>query len=56
MQANSGWLYIVPWGINKAVTYVKENYGNPYMFLSENGIEILLLLIISRVFFCLGIS
>uniref|UniRef100_A0A0E0CZU3 4-hydroxy-7-methoxy-3-oxo-3,4-dihydro-2H-1,4-benzoxazin-2-yl glucosidebeta-D-glucosidase n=1 Tax=Oryza meridionalis TaxID=40149 RepID=A0A0E0CZU3_9ORYZ len=28
-QANSYWLYIVPWGINKAVTYVKETYGNP---------------------------
>ncbi|KAL3719481.1 hypothetical protein ACJRO7_004445 [Eucalyptus globulus] len=38
-RANSGWLYIVPWGVNKAVTYVKENYGNPYMFLSENGMD-----------------
>uniref|UniRef100_I1PAV3 Uncharacterized protein n=1 Tax=Oryza glaberrima TaxID=4538 RepID=I1PAV3_ORYGL len=35
-QENSYWLYIVPWGINKAVTYVKETYGNPMMILSEN--------------------
>ncbi|KAM0830235.1 hypothetical protein ACQ4PT_066354 [Festuca glaucescens] len=38
-RANSDWLYIVPWGINKAVTYVKERYGNPTMILSENGMD-----------------
>ncbi|VAH27186.1 unnamed protein product [Triticum turgidum subsp. durum] len=37
-RANSDWLYIVPWGMNKAVTYVKERYGNPTMILSENGV------------------
>ncbi|CAL5038081.1 unnamed protein product [Urochloa decumbens] len=26
-RANSDWLYIVPWGLYKAVTYVKEKYG-----------------------------
>nr|GMD34662.1 beta-glucosidase 1-like [Ipomoea batatas] len=32
------WLYMVPWGLYKTVTYVKEQYGNnPRMFLSENG-------------------
>ncbi|KAG6518813.1 hypothetical protein ZIOFF_022294 [Zingiber officinale] len=29
----------VPWGLYKAVTYVKENYGNPIVFLSENGMD-----------------
>ncbi|XP_031500448.2 beta-glucosidase 44-like, partial [Nymphaea colorata] len=38
-KANSYWLYIVPWGINKAVTYIKERYGNPTMILSENGMD-----------------
>ncbi|KAL6841798.1 hypothetical protein ACP4OV_028310 [Aristida adscensionis] len=38
-HANSYWLYIVPWGINKAVTYVKETYNNPTMLLSENGMD-----------------
>nr|GMD36403.1 beta-glucosidase 44-like [Ipomoea batatas] len=38
-QANSDWLYMVPWGLYKTVTYVKEQYGNPRMFLSENGMD-----------------
>lgn len=38
-RANSNWLYIVPWGLYKAVTYVKEHYGNPTMILSENGMD-----------------
>ncbi|GAB4833791.1 Beta-glucosidase 44 [Ancistrocladus abbreviatus] len=36
-KANSGWLYDVPWGIYKAMTYIKERYGNPTVILSENG-------------------
>ncbi|XP_019154233.1 PREDICTED: beta-glucosidase 1-like [Ipomoea nil] len=38
-RANSDWLYMVPWGLYKAVTYVKEQYGNPRMFISENGMD-----------------
>nr|ABC55717.1 beta-mannosidase 2 [Oncidium hybrid cultivar] len=38
-RANSDWLYIVPWGMYKAVTYVKENYQNPTIILSENGMD-----------------
>ncbi|TKW36240.1 hypothetical protein SEVIR_2G427300v4 [Setaria viridis] len=38
-HANSYWLYIVPWGINKAVNYVKETYENPIMILAENGMD-----------------
>jgi len=37
VQANSYWLYIVPWGNNRAVNYVKETYENPTMILAENG-------------------
>ncbi|URD79844.1 Glycosyl hydrolase family 1 [Musa troglodytarum] len=36
-RAHSGWLYIVPWGMYKAVTYVKVNYGDPVIILAENG-------------------
>ncbi|KAK9106701.1 hypothetical protein Syun_022712 [Stephania yunnanensis] len=32
-------LYMVPWGIYKAVRYVKEHYGNPTVILSENGMD-----------------
>ncbi|KAL6010915.1 Beta-glucosidase 44 [Asimina triloba] len=39
LQAHSYWLYIVPWGMYKAVTYIKEHYGNPTVILSENGMD-----------------
>ncbi|KAG0486008.1 hypothetical protein HPP92_008103 [Vanilla planifolia] len=38
-RAYSQWLYIVPWGMYKAVTYVKEKYSNPTIILSENGMD-----------------
>jgi hypothetical protein len=40
LQENSDWLYIMPWGLYKAVTYVKEKYDNPtspQCFMSENS-------------------
>ncbi|XP_022715717.1 beta-glucosidase 44-like [Durio zibethinus] len=38
-QAHSPWIYEVPSGIYKVVTYVKERYGNPEIILSENGMD-----------------
>ncbi|KAH9763612.1 Beta-glucosidase 44 [Citrus sinensis] len=38
-QANSYWLYNVPWGMYKALMYIKERYGNPTVILSENGMD-----------------
>ncbi|MCL7044904.1 hypothetical protein MKW94_009067 [Papaver nudicaule] len=38
-RAYSNWLYEVPWGMYKALTYVKEHYGNPNVILSENGMD-----------------
>ncbi|WCJ42049.1 beta glucosidase 43 [Euphorbia peplus] len=35
----SYWLYNVPWGLYKALTYIKERYGNPTVILSENGMD-----------------
>ncbi|XP_019101504.1 PREDICTED: beta-glucosidase 44-like [Camelina sativa] len=37
--AHSEWLYNVPWGMYKALMYIKEHYGNPTMILSENGMD-----------------
>ncbi|OMO73421.1 Glycoside hydrolase, family 1 [Corchorus olitorius] len=37
--ANSWWLHIVPWGMYKVVTYVKERYGNLNLIISENGMD-----------------
>ncbi|XP_042510734.1 beta-glucosidase 44-like [Macadamia integrifolia] len=38
-KAHSYWLYDVPWGMYKALTYVKERYGNPTVILAENGMD-----------------
>ncbi|KAJ4832332.1 Beta-glucosidase 44 [Turnera subulata] len=38
-RAHSYWLYEVPWGMYKALMYVKERYGNPTVILSENGMD-----------------
>ncbi|XP_010506359.1 PREDICTED: beta-glucosidase 44-like [Camelina sativa] len=38
-RAHSTWLYNVPWGMYKALMYMKERYGNPTMILSENGMD-----------------
>ncbi|KAI5660383.1 hypothetical protein M9H77_29176 [Catharanthus roseus] len=38
-RAHSDWLYNVPWGLYKAVMYVKERYGNPTIILAENGMD-----------------
>ncbi|KAF5730321.1 beta-glucosidase 44-like [Tripterygium wilfordii] len=37
--AYSYWLYNVPWGMYKALMYIKEHYGNPTVILSENGMD-----------------
>ncbi|GAB4846242.1 Putative beta-glucosidase 41, variant 2 [Ancistrocladus abbreviatus] len=38
-RAASRWLHIVPWGIRKVARYVKDNYGNPYVIITENGMD-----------------
>lgn len=37
LQAASGWLHIVPWGIRKLARYVNDNYSNPPVIITENG-------------------
>ncbi|GAB2277874.1 hypothetical protein Dimus_012576 [Dionaea muscipula] len=36
-KAASSWLHIVPWGIRKLAVYLKDHYGNPPIFITENG-------------------
>ncbi|XP_009418476.2 beta-glucosidase 25 [Musa acuminata AAA Group] len=38
-RAASGWLHIVPWGIRKSMNYIKENYANPLVIITENGMD-----------------
>jgi hypothetical protein len=37
LQAYSDWLYVVPWGIYKAVIWTKEKFNNPVIIIGENG-------------------
>lgn len=37
MQAASPWLYIYPPGFRELLLYVKKNYGNPIVYITENG-------------------
>jgi len=39
-RADSTWLYVVPWGIRKSLQYIKETYGNPQIFITENGVSV----------------
>lgn len=36
-QADSSWLYVVPWGFNKLLHWIKERYADPGIFVTENG-------------------
>ncbi|XP_068644811.1 pyrophosphate-energized vacuolar membrane proton pump 1-like [Aristolochia californica] len=57
-RENSVWLHIIPWGMYKIVKYVKENFNNPTVFLTENSIEPALKkqLIISATLMSIGIA
>jgi lactase-phlorizin hydrolase len=33
----SDWLYVVPWGLRGIINWVKYNYGNPPIYITENG-------------------
>ncbi|XP_066377972.1 beta-glucosidase 38-like [Miscanthus floridulus] len=38
-RAYSDWLYIVPWGLYKALIWTKEKFNNPVMLIGESGID-----------------
>ncbi|XP_062184374.1 beta-glucosidase 12 [Phragmites australis] len=38
-QAASSWLYIYPRGFRELLLYVKDNYGNPTVYITENGVD-----------------
>lgn len=48
MQAYSYWLYNVPWGLHKAMMYIKERYGNPTVILAENGMNQIISLLVNH--------
>ncbi|XP_057457434.1 beta-glucosidase 40-like [Lotus japonicus] len=38
-RANSIWLYIYPQGMRSLMNYIKQKYGNPPVFITENGMD-----------------
>ncbi|WVZ24142.1 hypothetical protein V8G54_002686 [Vigna mungo] len=38
-RANSIWLYIVPQSMRSLMIYIKQKYGNPPVFITENGMD-----------------
>ncbi|XP_070575579.1 cytosolic beta-glucosidase-like [Ptychodera flava] len=36
-RAESEWLYSVPWGIRRLLVWIKEEYGDPSVYVTENG-------------------
>ncbi|KAJ8315740.1 hypothetical protein KUTeg_007890 [Tegillarca granosa] len=37
--ANSGWLWVVPWGMRKILNFIKDRYHNPVIYVTENGVS-----------------
>ncbi|XP_029009397.1 lactase-like b isoform X2 [Betta splendens] len=35
----SEWLYAVPWGFRRLLNFVKTQYGNPIIYVTENGVS-----------------
>lgn len=32
------WIYVVPWGLRAVLNWVKNQYSNPLVYITENGI------------------
>lgn len=39
-QADSEWLFVVPWGMRKQLAYVDKRYGHPPVYITENGCDV----------------
>jgi len=37
--SGSDWLYVVPWGLRKLLTWVKNEFGDPKIYVTENGVS-----------------
>ncbi|CAO2636691.1 Lactase/phlorizin hydrolase, partial [Lemmus lemmus] len=38
-QTASPWIRVVPWGIRKILNWLKEEYNNPPIYVTENGVS-----------------
>ena len=39
MQADSEWLYVVPWGLRKLLVWIHKRYNGPDIYVLENGVD-----------------
>ncbi|XP_076455330.1 cytosolic beta-glucosidase-like [Babylonia areolata] len=37
IRGQSEWLYSVPWGLRKLLSYIRGQYGSPRVYVTENG-------------------
>ena len=37
-QGYPDWLQVVPWGIRRLLKWIKLEYGNPPVYITENGV------------------
>lgn len=38
-RSGSSWLKLTPWGIRKALNWMRNHYGNVPIYITENGIS-----------------
>ncbi|TVU20825.1 hypothetical protein EJB05_30422, partial [Eragrostis curvula] len=38
-QGASSWIYVYPEGLRELLLYIKESYGNPAIYITENGVD-----------------
>ncbi|XP_067683478.1 lactase/phlorizin hydrolase-like [Haliotis asinina] len=39
LKSGSTWLYVVPWGVRKILNWVRNNYGDVPIYITENGLS-----------------
>lgn len=38
-RSGSSWLRAVPWGLRKLLGWIKDEFGNPPVYITENGVS-----------------
>ena len=38
-RSGSSWLKVVPWGLRRLLNFIKDNYNDPEIIITENGMS-----------------